>query len=697
MKSAAVRSGAPRRPAPSPVLDAARRLQDAIARERPPAGTLAEQLADADVLIASRWASAKVVSLDIFDTALVRVLQTPRDVFLCMPQLPTISALGLAPEAFAAARIAAEQDARRAALGAHGTGEVTLDEIATVLAQRLGHRIAPADLVQAERAVERAACRPQPWALALFERARASGKTTWFLSDTYHDAAFLRELLERAGFHGADLIVSSAEERRSKGAGALFGVILDRTGVRASDVLHIGDHPLSDGKRARDAGLHAVVHPLRASQESPQLSSSPASALALGVGRATARANERAADFWWRFGAETAGPVLAGFALWLAGRLHADRVEHAYFLLRDGEILSRVFEALTGGWTGLPSHSLLPSSRRAFALPAFEANAGSITSQLLVGVADKPLRTLFDRFGVPTDGLDAAIARHGLGSLDRLVRVTHPTHLQQLAQFLGDPDVRTRFAATSRKERALLVAFLDQAGMFGRRVALVDIGWNGTIQKALQKVARLEGRPLDVRGYYLGTRAGIDSSDEPNMRTAGYLCDRDLPASRGDGLRRCREVVEFVCSSARGSLLGFRETNGRVEAIEAAPEHVGPQGEALTAVHDGVMAYVAALRTALAQFGVFDLPADAVAAPLMRVLSAPTTEEAATIGGIRHGEGVGTSAAQSIAAWPEDATTLDDLEIAWSRAYWPDGLLALPDPRSLLVHLSLWQRKRAAQ
>ncbi len=54
-------------------------------------------------------------------------------------------------------------------------------------------------------------------------------------------------------------VVASLEEGVEKPDPRLFQIVLDKAGVPAGDVLHVGDNPLDDWQGARSAGMKALV------------------------------------------------------------------------------------------------------------------------------------------------------------------------------------------------------------------------------------------------------------------------------------------------------------------------------------------------------------------------------------------------------------------------------------------------------
>src|ERR1700722_15315658 len=192
--------------------------------------------------------ACQIVSFDIFDTLLVRRVHQPSDVFLHLERTEPFRRQASWPAPPWQLRVQAENQARRQLHQASGSGEATLSEIYAAFCALTK---LPADraaaLVRAEEEVELKLCRACPALAALYEQAVKSGKRVLFVSDTYHHARFLRELLVANGFAAdADHLFASSDLRLNKQSGQLFTAFLQRTGTLASSILHVGDHPVSD-------------------------------------------------------------------------------------------------------------------------------------------------------------------------------------------------------------------------------------------------------------------------------------------------------------------------------------------------------------------------------------------------------------------------------------------------------------------
>ncbi len=94
------------------------------------------------------------------------------------------------------------------------------------------------------------------------------------------------------------------------------------------------------------------------------------------------------------------------------------RPDRAYFLLRDGEIFHRVYEAVVGVDSPCPVRTL-HSSRRAMIFPLFGRHAELVVPQLLAGVGKRPVGDYLARIGVDPVPLSRSSAPSATNSTPR--------------------------------------------------------------------------------------------------------------------------------------------------------------------------------------------------------------------------------------------------------------------------------------
>ncbi|HZS37914.1 MAG TPA: hypothetical protein VFF06_13850 [Polyangia bacterium] len=258
-----------------------------------------------------------VLSLDVFDTALLRRVGEPVDVFALVAREYRHRRGGaLVPFDFAARRIAAERRAREDVWARHQRGDVTLDEIYAALDAPAGWDAA--ELKSLELAAERALCAQNPYVHAAYRHAQRRGKRIVFVSDMYLPPEFIAGMLRDGGYDQVELFVSSACGGVCKWDGALYRHVAAALGVAPARMLHLGDNPLSDVVMALREGVGALLYP-RCAQLAAQAGAEPggdepAAAVYRGLvrNRLFAHRGFDALGFWYRFGYRVMGILFAG-------------------------------------------------------------------------------------------------------------------------------------------------------------------------------------------------------------------------------------------------------------------------------------------------------------------------------------------------------------------------------------------------
>lgn len=381
----------------------------------------------------------------------------------------------------------------------------------------------------------------------------------------------------------------------------------------------------------------------------------------------------RLAAFWEQLGREVYGPLYLGFAGWLKRRIVADAPERVFFLARDGHVIERVWRLLQPGG---PPASYLYASRRALRIPAIERLDERTLDFLCGGSSRLTVAQYFERAGLASDDREFVD-----GDRTRLREAFRARERELL-------DVAAR-------ERELLLAYFRQEGLDGpARVAIVDLGWHGTLQRAMRDVLRLGGSRTEVEGYYLGTFYEARQL-AAEQRMAGFLFELGLPERRHWLLRQCVELFELAFVAPHGGVEGFQTHSGRIEALLAPHDLVPDDREKLATLQAGGLAYV---RDWLAGGGDPNLPPSRALAPLERLLLRPTLEEARRLGDLHHAEGFGAAIERRPIARPP---TLGELvrdpsafSRSWRRAFWDEGfktrLLGRNRPLRKLASLGFW-------
>jgi glycosyltransferase involved in cell wall biosynthesis/FMN phosphatase YigB (HAD superfamily) len=670
-------------------IDYSRRRVAALrARRRPPPPPPARP-ADPDL------SGAAVVSFDIFDTALRRIVRLPTDVFLTMaPEVRRI-----APEtagAFPEARVRAERVAReRGRL--FGFGDCTLAEIYLELGAICGLSDDQcASLMDTELSREKEVLFADPGALRLYRAAREAGCRVIFTSDMYLPAPFLREVLILNGFEEPEVLVSS-EARKTKHEGALFPVLIERAGVAPDRVLHIGDHAHSDVCQPAAHGLRthlwtAPGEPVYADQAHlPGPRWGWLSSLYTGLARRRARREEAPDDLWSKIGYELIGPLYLSYVLWVLKTARDDKVGRLFFLSRDGYHLVEIARKVLQRAGGTMDLEYLYASRRMLNVPglAHELNDEALTF-LITPNPGMRVRDFPERIGLSPGDYEEALRRAGYDQPDEVITTPHgvfrdPHHVGRMKGFFAA--IWPQVQRLAQAERGLVRDYLRDMKFDPATSAIVDIGWQCSSARALQRLLAdgPDAPGPSIRGYYFGTWTFARAAIEAGAHVRGYFCHLREPARRAELVAECVELIESFFTAPHPSVVGVRRTetgwepvHGDWECDESHRTGIARAVEAAHAFADDALPHLPPMED-------WDEPPDYLETVLTRVLRHPTADEARTMGGIhlRNSFG-GRGPLRAIAAAPGDEVRCFSrrrLQAAYDLSYWKKGFRAQLSPR----------------
>jgi hypothetical protein len=227
----------------------------------------------------------------------------------------------------------------------------------------------------------------------------------------------------------------------------------------------------------------------------------------------------------------------------------------------------------------------------------------------------------------------------------------------RLLAFLADERVQSRIRLIGQDARDRLRRYFEQHGFFAsERVALVDIGWNGTIQKFLRDSFGNRPDYPDVHGWYFAFVAAMHGDFGMGDRIEGLIQD----VRRGDPYERApmdfEEIFEQGARSGEGTTLGYVDAGGRVIPVLKDDAASDRQGEIacnplIARFQAGVLDHLTHFHAAWRLTGyTLDDIKPYVLALLERAVVYPTREEVAEISRLVHTEDFGHDHTLDIAA-----------------------------------------------
>ncbi len=392
-----------------------------------------------------------------------------------------------------------------------------------------------------------------------------------------------------------------------------------------------------------------------------------------------ARQGAGSADFWIDLGYRGVGPLLAGFGSWLLHAIEQCGYRDVYFLSRDGYLtklaLDRVFahRALVGF---MPCTRYLYASRRVFNLAAIERLDDEALEFLTGGASRMSVGQFLARIEIDAEAHLDAVAQIGFSSPDEIVEGgLGYGRLRALLRELGD----VVLARAGGEFDLLARYFRDEDLLDGGQVAIVDLGWHGSLQDAMARLIARMGATTTLTGYYLGTFPPAGRYTERGQVMHGYLCEEGKPDAPHAAIKTAVELFEWVFSAPHGSVCNFRMGEGGVEPVFAEFGFEVGQWRAASAMQAGALSFVDDYLGLWQGQALPHVPPEEAVRNFHAVLTRPTAEEAWHLGRLQHAEGFGKVAVVRPIGMPQGSLwnpfSYARLVRGYRRAFWQPGYL----------------------
>ncbi len=216
-----------------------------------------------------------------------------------------------------------------------------------------------------------------------------------------------------------------------------------------------------------------------------------------------------------------------------------------------------------------------------------------------------------------------------------------------------------------------------------KKIALLDLGWNTTIQALLYKCFQMESLDVSVDGYYLMTTANAMCHEVPGKNhTQGFLVNCGFPDLDYSLISRNLEILEQACCPDHGSIIDYDED---AKPIVASSPLTKDQIQQVKSIQDGIIQY--------SRFFVLNNPeevkyttvyVDYLRAKIIRAMLYPTLNEVKLFEAWQHDDNLFDSQLRYLfdenSSGLVDFSTLYELaNIPMTDVYWPAGAIAKVD------------------
>ncbi len=589
---------------------------------------------------------ARLVSFDVFDTLIHRVVFHPTHLFDLLAKRLASTDLairhpGLVRE-MPRLRVEAERDARARHHRQFSSHEVTLADIYDLLKETFSLDEKTAGEIMAEELrLEQSVVYPNPLMKGIYEYAIATGKPVVLCSDMYLPEAEISALLKQAGYAPPFQLRVSGDLKKSKHEGSLFDLVCREFCVAAGQVAHFGDNPHADFHMPRGKGIDARHFDAIEKHVDSRLRLPATTACAdravCGLIQGSLRKRllhgQSSEDFWFDIGMQVYGPLLLGKFIWLMAGLRREPVDKVLFFARDGRFEHRLYEKYAHQMgIDIPAEYVY-FSRATLLVPSFTDMNIHRLWHLFSGRKTRSVASHLTRLDINPAEVGREIRDCGFASADDAAHYSDKRMFDLLSRLYP------RILATARQRREAILPYIEQVAERHHRLAIVDIGWTGNMQGSFSRLLQLLRTDFSITGYYFGTFLGVTANHLPRNRYRSYLVHEGEPSEFYHPLINGGvELMEFALMAPHGTTLSYK-ANG--DCIEPLLEE-NPDDQAMQVfsgrIQAGAMHFVEAALPIVVDTGLEHWVSTNWSVPFFRLVNEPSPTEAEVLGELSHSD-----------------------------------------------------------
>lgn len=406
------------------------------------------------------------------------------------------------------------------------------------------------------------------------------GKRIFVISDIYLPSAHLQKLLQHAGLDGyIEAVISSADTFLAKASGKAYPMIAEKFSIRYESWLHVGDNPTADGLRAVEAGVEAmIIHDPGEDQRKSIIKRyyHYGNLKPFWRGRALQQLmaplegeNQPTSELYAE-GYNFLGPLIGIFIQQIAKFCLENEITKIFFLSREGWIFKQYWEkaiSILHPAADLPQAEYLYVSRMALAGAscAYQGLTQANADIAFMPAGNRDFRDVCRIFNLDPEKFAPHLAAFGL-TVDTCLSPAHEGYLYENREnfnaLLQEEAFQEEVKRQTKEPNEALQRYLNEAGLFNHEnIAIVDIGWSGTIQRFLFEAIAHRADCPNCFGLLFGATRGITYPESSKNTVRGIMYDRHVFDLAGSTLFYAQDVFEEACRAPHPTLNGYKLTD----------------------------------------------------------------------------------------------------------------------------------------
>ncbi len=500
------------------------------------------------------------VSFDIFDTLIKRNIQRPSDIFELV-QLEYENKYNKKIYNYKDIRTRAEIKAR----ALDKNREPNIDDIYKCLElNKKEYDIE--DLKKIEINLEDKFCQRNYDFYPIYKYCIENDKKIIITSDMYLKKEQIIKILDNAGIKKYDYLFLSNDVKLNKHNGKIYKYILDKVKIKSNQILHIGDSKRGDYIFPKIYRIKSILIPKRIKKSHYYKYDKSATNLETNILQTYINNNlSKEITNYEQIGYELLGPLLYGYTRWLIEQLSKQDIKKVFFLAREGNLLKKAFEIINNN-EEIETNYLYVSRKSTRCCNLSEINT---LQELLTVLKMKKMATLEDLF------IKVGLEINNYSEIEKKYKNIQINQIQGLELIFEE--IKEDIKDEAQKEEENLLGYLKQEEFYGK-LAVVDIGWAGTMQNALSTIMKKNEIASNIYGFYVGK----DNKSKYKVNATSYIQDFE-------SIRAFVHLFEEFFLAQHGTTLKYKYENNKYEPVLANYEYSDNEKEIFFEIQKGAI------------------------------------------------------------------------------------------------------------
>lgn len=519
-----------------------------------------------------------VVSFDVFDTLIFRACKKPSNLF---------SILGNRLEIvnYSAIRVEAEKSAR-----AHSNKpyqEVNIYDIYEYVNLMCG--LNQEDGIQAELQAEKDICFANPYMQQVLTGLQKKGKTVIAVSNMYLPKEMIQALLESCGytcFTDKNIFVS-CDLLCSKHRGILQGKVWDIVG-RDKTVLHVGDNYNADFVGSRMAGWKSYYYKnVNESGANYRVNKHDSIELAIHGGLVNAKFHNGLQSYssYYEVGYGYAGILALNYCKWINQFCRDHHIELLLFSGRDMYIVHKIYNLYFKEFDNEYMQISRFASMR-FAFERFSEYFIEVHVKARAAIGKLSISEMLTELDISV--LEKYLGEYHLSGETLFTQKEYPAVKQCIY------DHKQELLRLFEPERKAALSYYKALIKNRKRIAVVDLGWQGTNSLCLKHLLETYESDIEVYSLLMGAMGRAYVNESISKGVSDVFCfspQKNIDFKTNFSLHSLgRLLCELIFSSNEASLKCFAVSeSGRI--VSELITHEVRNTKQLDDIHQGILNY----------------------------------------------------------------------------------------------------------